>query len=177
MNKKQILKEQKRIKQERRESEKMFRDDNGIANTFKITLGVLLFIGILFVTINVARGNWNLFNKNNRAATEINPDMVIAGTMFNKEEDSEYIVLAYDMQGTEKDLYSYMAQSYSGTMSIYYLDLSSGFNDKFIGETPNITNDLSTLKFGGPTLLVVKNDQIVSSYVTEEDITNYLSSK
>ena len=177
MNKKQILKEQKRIKQERRESEKMFRNDNGIANTLKITLGVLLFIGLSFVTINVARGNWNLFSKKNRNATEINPDMVIAGTMFNKEEDSEYLVLAYDMQESTKDLYAYIAQNYGGTMSIYYLDLSSGFNDKFIGETSNITNDLSNLKFAGPTLLVVKKDQIIASYITEEDIINYLSSK
>ena len=176
MNKKQILKEQKRIKQERRESEKMFRDDNGIANTFKITLGVLLFIGISFVTINVARGNWNLFNKNNRAATEINPDMVIAGTMFNKEEN-EYLVLAYDMHDEKYAFYGALASTYTGETHLYYLDLSSGFNASFIGDKTVISSDLSKLKFSGPALLTIKGDKINKSYTTEKDIVNFFSQK
>ena len=176
MNKKQILKEQKRLKQERRESEKMFSDNDGFSNSLKITLGVLLFIGISFITINIAKGNWNLFNSKNRKITEIDSSQVIVGTMFNKEE-GEYLVLAYDMNGEDKDLYSYVSQNYGGTLVIYYLDLSSGFNKKFIGDSANITNDLSQLKFAGPTLLAINKDQIVESYVTEDAIINYLNSK
>ena len=176
MNKKQMLKEQKRIKQERKESEKMFRNDNGMSDSIKIAIGVLLFIGLCFVAVNIAKGNWNLFNKNNRPSTEISTNMVIVGTMFNKE-DGEYLVLAYDMQGVEKDLYGYLGQNYRGNDHLYYLDLSSGFNSNFIGDNSNIVNDLSLLKLSGPTLLVINKDQITASYNTEDAIIEFLNSK
>ena len=176
MNKKQIMKEQKRIKQERRQAEKMFADDNGVMNTVKITVGVLLFILISFAVINIAKGNWNLFSKKNQTITPIDSSMVIVGTMF-KDQEEDYLVLAYDMKGIDKELYSYLAQNYGGTLDLYYLDLSSGFNSMFIGDTPNITNDLSQFRLSGPTLLVISNKQIKESYTEQDAIMNYLNSK
>ena len=113
MNKKQMLKEQKRIKQERRDSEKMFMDDNGTSNLIKISLGVLLFIGVAFCGMNIINGNWNIFNIKNREGEEINSQMVLAGTMFNKLEE-EYLVLAYDMSDKENSLYSHLTEDYYG---------------------------------------------------------------
>ena len=49
MNKKQILKEQKRLKQERKEVETLFKDDKDVYKVFKIAGGVILFIGLAFV--------------------------------------------------------------------------------------------------------------------------------
>ena len=46
MNKKQMIKEQKRIKAERKEVETLFRDDKEVYKVFKIALGVILFIGV-----------------------------------------------------------------------------------------------------------------------------------
>ena len=177
MNKKQMLKEQKRLKQERKEAEKMFSDGNELSNTIKITLGVIGFILIAFAFINIIKGNWNLFNKNNKKATEIDSSMVIVGTMFNKE-DSEYLVLAYDMKDTNNNLYAYLSsQYYSSSPKLYYLDLSSGFNSKFIGDKTVISNDLNTLKFSGPTLLLINKDTITKSYTTEDEIVNYFNNQ
>ena len=46
---------------------------------------------------------------------------------------------------------------------LYYLDLSSGFNAKFIGDKTVISNDLGKLRFGGSTLLIIKGNVITKS--------------
>lgn len=176
MNKKTILKEQKRLKEERRQAERMFNDDKEIYNVFKIGLGVICFILFAFAIINIANGNWNLFNKKNDVVEEIDNKMVIVGTMFNIEE-IDYLVLAYDMKAEDKDFYSILASKYNGTSNFYYLDLSSGFNRDYVGDKTVISNDLSKLKFGGATLLIINKDKIVKSYIGEDAIVNYLNSK
>ena len=175
MNKKQMLKEQKRIKKERRDAEKLFNDDKEVYDVFKIALGVIGFILIAFVAINIFNGNWNLFNKKNRQETQIDPKMVMVGTMFNKE-DGEYLVLAYDMQDNNS-VYAYLASNYYGSPNLYYLDLSSGFNSNFIGEKTIVSDDLSKLKFSSATLMLINKDKITKSYITEDEIVNYFNNK
>ena len=176
MNKKQMIKEQKKLKQQKKEAAVLFKDDKEVYNVFKIAIGVILFIGLVYVGINIFNGNWNILTKSNKKATEIDSQMVIAGTMFNKEED-EYLVLAYDMQNEKQAFYAALVSNYNATKKLYLLDLSSGFNTDFIGEKTIVSNDLNKLKFGGPTLLVVKADKITKSYTTEEDIVKILSQK
>ena len=175
MNKKQMLKEQKRLKEQRKEVQTLFKDDKDIYQVFKIALGVLLFIGLAFVVINFANGTWSL-TKKNKAETAIDPNMLIAGTMFEKEED-EYLVLAYDMKNEKEAFYGAIASNYSGDKHLYYLDLSSGFNTSFIGDKTVISNDLSKLKFGGATLLSIKGNKIIKSYTKENDIVKFFSQK
>ena len=176
MNKKQMLKEQKRLKQERKEVENLFKDDKEVYKVFKIAGGVILFIGLAFVVINIFNGNWNIFTSKNTAKTERQTNMVIAGTLFNQEED-DYLVLAYDMKEDKEMFYGALTSSYTGTPKLYYLDLSSGFNTKFIGDKTVISNDLNKLKFSGATLLLIKGDKITKSYTTEKDIVNYFVQK
>ena len=175
MNKKQILKEQKKLKQERKDAEKLFNDGNGVNNVIKITIGVVGFILVACTLINIFNGNWNIFNKSNTKATEIDPKMVMVGTMFNKE-DAEYLVLAYDMQDNNS-VYAYLASNYYSSPNLYYLDLSSGFNSNFIGDKTVISEDLSKLKFSSATLMLINKDKITKSYTTEDEIVNYFNNK
>ncbi len=173
MNKKQMIKEQKRIKQERKEVATLFKDDKDVYNVFKIALGVILFLGLSFVIVNVARGNWNLFTKSNTQIESIDNNMVMVGTMFNKS-DEEYLVLAYDLSSDTQMVYRYLKDSYEGSKKLYVLDLSSGFNKAYIGNTNVISNDLTKFKLSTPTLLVIKGDKIVASYKEENEIVKYL---
>ena len=176
MNKKQMIKEQKRIKQEQKEVANLFNDDKEIYNVFKIALGVILFIGLAYVCINIVNGNWKVFTKDNIAIEQIDNKMLIVGTMFNKEEN-EYLVLAYDMKDDAQKFYDALTSNYSGQPNLYFIDLSSGFNNKFISEKTIISNNLEELKFGGATLLVINKDKITKSYTTENEIVNYFNKK
>lgn len=171
-----MLKEQKRLKEERKQVENLFQDDKEVYKVFKIALGVILFIGLAYVLINIFNGNWNILTSKNKEATEIDSKMLIAGTLFNKEEN-EYLVLAYDMKDEKQNFYGSLTSSYSKTPNLYYLDLSSGFNNSFIGSSTVISNDLTKLKFGGATLLLIKGDKILKSYTQENDIVNYFVQK
>lgn len=175
MNKKQMLKEQKKLKEQRKEAEVLFKDDKDVYKVFKIAIGVLAFIGLAFVVINIANGTWKL-TKGNTKSTEINTSMLIVGTMFNKE-DAEYHVLAYDMKDDKDAIYSVLASNYSKEAHLYFIDLSSGFNSNFIGNKTVISNDLSKLKFSGATLLTIKGDKIIKSYTSEKDIIKFFSQK
>lgn len=175
MNKKQMLKEQKRLKQERKDAAKMFNDDKEVYNVFKIALGVILFIGLAFVIINILNGTWNLFSFENYN-TQIDSKMVMVGNMFNKE-DGEYLVLAYDMSDDNNTYYAALTENYYGTKKLYYLDLSSGFNEGVLSDKSVISNDLSKLKLTSPTLLEIKKDSITKSYTTEKEITDYFMSQ
>ncbi len=176
MNKKQMIKEQKRLKQEQKEVANLFQDDKEVYNVFKIALGVILFIAIAYAAINIMNGNWNIFTKKNTKVTEIDSKMVMVGTMFGKEED-EYLVLAYDLNEPSEAYNAVLIDNYTGEKNLYILDLGSGFNKDFIGDKANITNDLTKLKFKGTTLLVLKGEKVVKSYSTEKEIVNYLSQK
>ena len=178
MNKKQMLKEQKRIKKERRESEYLFKSEDDVTKNIIITtVSVIAFVLIVFCFVNIAKGNWNLFNKKNIAVESIDDKMVMVGTMFNRD-DNEYLVLAYDMNNeNEKNYYSALTENYYGSEKLYYLDLSSGFNSKFVGEKEVISNDLTKLKLSGPILLIIKGNNIVKSYNTEKTISEYFSNE
>ena len=178
MNRKQMIKEQKRIKKERRETQYLFNNESDIyKNLIRITLGVILFVLFVFCLINITKGNWNLFNKKNIETEQIDNRMVMVGTMFNKS-DEEYLVLAYDMSNiNDHNYYGYVSSNYYGSKVLYYLDLSSGFNSKFVGNNENITSDLNKLQFKGPTLLLIKGNQILKSYTNEDAITNYFKNE
>ena len=176
MNKKQMLKEQKRLKEERKQVENLFQDDKEVYKVFKIALGVIIFIGLAYVLINIFNGNWNILTSKNKTTTEIDSKMLIAGTLFNKEED-EYLVLAFDMKDEKQSFYGVITSNYNSSPKLYYLDLSSGFNNNFVGSDTVISNDLAKLKLGGPTLLLIKGDKIVKSYTEEKDIVNYFVQK
>jgi len=177
MNKKQMIKEQKKLKQQRKEAEVLFNDDKEVFNVFKIAIGVLLFIGIVYAGINIFNGNWGIFTKDNKKTTEIDSKMLMIGNMFNKE-DNEYLVFAYDMSDEKEAFYGALINNYQDTTkSLYYVDLSSGFNTNFIGEKTVISSDLTKLKFGGAALLSIKGDKIIKSYTTEKEIVDFFSQK
>ena len=176
MNKKQIIKEQKRLKKERKEASQLFSDDKEVYNVFKIAIGVILFLAVSYLVVNILRGNFNFFNKSNLKSEDLDSSMVMVGTMFNKS-DSEYLVLAYDMSDELNGYYPALVSTYNGSKTLYKLDLSSGFNSSFVGNESVINSDLTKLKLSGPTLLVIKGDKIVSSYTKEADIEKYLKNE
>ena len=176
MNKKQIIKEQKRLKKERKEASQLFSDDKEVYNVFKIAIGVILFLAVSYLVVNILRGNFNFFNKGNLKSEDLDSSMVMVGTMFNKS-DSEYLVLAYDMSDELNGYYPALVSTYNGSKTLYKLDLSSGFNSSFVGNESVINSDLTKLKLSGPTLLVIKGDKIVSSYTKEADIEKYLKNE
>lgn len=172
MKKKQILKEQKKLKQDRNQVYMDLSKKEDASKILYIALGVIAFLGIAFVLVNIINGTWNIFNKKNDYVSEIDSTLVMCGTMFDKE-DEEYYVLAYHIDSTDEQIYSAIMDKYSDK-KIYRLDLSSGFNKSCVSSDKSvISSDLSKLKLTGPTLLRIKDKKIINSYTNKNDIVEY----
>jgi len=174
MNKKQMKKEQERLKRERKQVMTL-NNESDIKTVLFVSLGVVVFIGIVFVLINIFNGTWNIFTRENTPISDQGENRVMCGTMFEIEEP-EYLVLAYDFSADDAFVYETYIGTYNMFAGIYSLDLNSALNNSCIGEKANITKELKGLKLAGPTLLKIKDGKIVSSYVGREKIKDYLES-
>ena len=174
MKKKEMLKEQKRIKEQSKEVGFDFSEKSDIKKVFYITVGVLLFIGLIFVLINIFNGTWKVFERKNNQEVGIDANLLMCGTLFNRD-DKEYLVLSFNINNEDDALYSALVEKYQGDLPLYYLDLESGFNKNCIGERNNLVNDSSKIKFASQTLLHIKNGKIVKSYTTKDQIKAYFN--
>ena len=149
-----------------------------IKNVIIITCCVLAFIGLMFVFTKIKTGEWNLFTKENNIfyTAEAQTEKILCGSILNRS-DEEYYVLAYQMQEDNASLYQSIIEKYNSSsrkISLYQLDLSNSRNNICLSDNLSITNDVSTLKLVVPTLLKVKNGQIVSTITNYDQIKNEL---
>ena len=173
MKKKEMLKEQKRLKEQRNEKFQDFSDKSNVNTVIYISIGVILFIGLTYLIINIANGTWTSYNRQN-PIVGIDTKLLMCGTLFDKS-DKEYLVLAYNIKNKDDVVYSAMFESYKGELPLYYLDLESGFNKHCVGDKTNLVNDSTKIMFNKQTLLHIKDGKIVKSYVEKDQINNYLT--
>ena len=132
----------------------------------------------MFVFTKIKTGEWNLFTKENNIfyTAEAQTEKILCGSILNRS-DEEYYVLAYQMQEDNASLYQSIIEKYNSSsrkISLYQLDLSNSRNNICLSDNLSITNDVSTLKLVVPTLLKVKNGQIVSTITNYDQIKNEL---
>ena len=173
MSKKEMLKEQERLKKEKRMLQEDVKKEDLIKSLVVITIGVLVFLGIAYLGMNIIKGNIK-FGKEEIQIDDTVENGVICGTLLTQEE-SEYYVLAYSFNDNDTNkLYSAVLSMYQGT--IYQLNTDSGLNKTCVGEKLTINNDVTKLQLTSPTLLHVKDGKIDKSYNTQQDIMTALSS-
>ena len=173
---------QKRLAKEKRDL-KDYRESNAGINvrTFTyITIGVVAFVLLMFVFTKIKTGEWNLFTKENAVnyTAEVQDVKILCGSILNRKE-SEYYVLGYQMKEDNASLYETVIEKYNGAsnkLKLYKLDLSNSRNNICLGDSLNITSDVSNLKLTIPTLIKVKDGKIVESYTSYETIKNVLFS-
>lgn len=172
MKKKEMMKEQKRLKEARNEKFLDFSDSNDVKKIIYIAVGVVLFIGLFFVIMNLVNGTWFNYKRQN-PIPQIDTKLLMCGTIFNRT-DSEYLVLAYNVNDENDIVYASLFESYTGSLPLYYLDLESGFNKGCVGEKSNFVNDSTKIIFSSQTLLHIKDDKIIKSYTGKDQIKKYL---
>ena len=143
---------------------------------FKILIGLVLIIGLLYLFTNYVVNKGEKYERTNNAG-KINYDTISLGAILNKA-DSEYYVLAVDKSNMFNDIYLNEASNYkSGVkhLPIYIADLSNEFNKEFVAEVSNYKSDISELKVKGTTLIKIKSGKIVKFIETKDDIINELN--
>ena len=104
------------------------------------------------------------YTKPEREDAQISYEVVTVGTMFNKSDKEYYVVVDEFTDNPNQYLYSILYR-YSGLedkLSLFKLDLSDGFNAKYLGEGSNPSAQRTEdVKFSGPTLIKIKNNKNV----------------
>ena len=171
---------QKKLAKEKREL-KEYRESNAGMNvkTFGlIAVGVVAFFLLMFVFTKIKTGEWNLFTKENSVTykAEVQDVKILCGSILNRKE-SEYFVLAYEMQEDNASLYETVIEQYnsaSNKLKLYKVDLGNSRNNICRGDTINISNDVTNLKLTVPTLIKIKDGNIVENYTSYETIKSTL---
>ncbi len=174
MKKKEMLKEQKRLKEAQKVKLIDFNDKNDIKKIIYISVGVIVFIALAFLLMNLFNGSWNNNYKRDNNGAVLDNNLLMCGTMFDKNNE-EYLVLAFNLTNEDDAIYSALIESYKGEIPLYYLDLESGFNKNCIGDKNNFVNDSTKIKFASQSLLHIKDGKIVKSYTEKDTIKDYLT--
>ncbi len=99
---------------------------------------------------------------------------VDVGNIFNRPYD-EYYVLAYDPDSLQAPLYaSYLTTFDKKDSKMYFLDLSSDINKKYVGDGNASASNASEISLKEPTLIKIKNGKIEKYFETVEDIAKEL---
>ena len=137
---------------------------NTIINALKIMIGIVIFIIILVLITKFANGDFK------SKTTNLNHS-IIAGQMFNKEEDTYYVVV-YSFDNEE--LTTAIDDIKDSDNKIYKININDKMNSSIIGTEENITSNLQELKIKEETLLKIENKKITDSINGSSEIISYL---
>lgn len=141
-----------------------------------IMFGVLLFLAIFyFITVAIVSDKEEAKDDQE---TVIQYEQILAGSSFNMKDD-EYLVVYYDFSDEElaeltSVVYNY---SYSGLSTLYKVDMSDGFNKKYIAEDSSNRNpeSASDLAINGPTIIKIIDGKCVDYIEGNDMVIEYLS--
>lgn len=149
-------------------------DDTQIGLKYiKITL-ILILIFILFYLVT-----YFVKNKNTTTSTDtsIQYSKILASNILNASDTSYYVLVKY-----EDDKYNSLYEAYLGnlnendvTTTYYVVDLTSGFNKKYISQDENLkVSDASEFKFNKSALLKIEGGKVTRSLSGKDNILNFL---
>ena len=166
-------------KKESKKIEEINNFDGDILNKVFVALSVLLFLlAFYFLTIHITNKNKE-DNKEEETKTTVSSSKIIAGRSLSMS-NKEYLVLFYDASDEEtKSTYSELYSNYKAKneMTIYYVDMSSAFNKKYVtdGESNKNPTTESELSINGPTLIRVNKNEVADYIEGQDDISEYLN--
>lgn len=141
-----------------------------------IMFGVLLFLAVFyFITVAIVSDKEETKDDEE---TAIQYEQILAGSSFNMKDD-EYLVVYYDFSDEELAELTSVVYNYSYSLDsiLYKVDMSDGFNKKYIAEDESNKNPESSsdLKINGPTLIKIIDKKCVEYIEGNDKIIEYLS--
>ena len=142
-----------------------------------IVIGILVFLlAFYLLTLYITnKNNPKKDEKDTKQEVTFSYDEILLGRSLSMQDD-EYLVLFYDKSDEKiSELYDQLYSDYKSKeehLSIYYVDMSNGFNKTFstTEESNKAPLDVSEFKINGPTLIRVNNHAVLDYYEGEESI-------
>ena len=160
-------------RQESKKIEEVISDDSSLFDKLLIAGGVLLFILAFYGLTLYITGKNNDDTTEEPKEVEISSDKIILGRSLSMGKDDYYVVYYENSNSTIDEI----VNNYSGSISLYKVDMSSAFNKKYAtdGESNKSPSKTSEFKINGPTLIKVSNKKVVEYYEGEDTIRTILN--
>lgn len=146
-----------------------------ISTAIKITIGVIIFLGLVYLIGSIATGKIKL-KKEKDPEVKIQYSEILAEQTF-KQSNSEYYVLFYDYEDNGASYINAITEGLSET--VYKVDLNKKFNSTYT--TKEVTNrspkNASELKVSNPTLIKIKNGKVIKFALGKDEIKKLVSQK
>jgi len=156
---------------------KKISNGNEMANFIKMIIIVTIIFCIFYVlTVFINRKDEVETPNNNDSNVTIQYDEILIGNIFEQPNDN-YYVLIEDIEDINVRVYEAYLSTYSqkeDAKRYYTAVLNNMFNDKYLSNVSNLTDDISKFKVSKTTLLEISKGKIVKYYEKDEDILNVL---
>lgn len=167
----------RKIKNKKIKEKPVILEDNYQAkNMFIIIIVIIVLLIPLYFITNLVIKNEKKETVTNNTPVEIQNEKILVGQLLNRSED-EYYVIAYKKDNKMISLFNNYINDYKNkenNLTFYKIDLDDGLNKGYISDTENISDNLKDLKISDTTLFIIKNKQIDSYYVGNNEVLNYL---
>lgn len=139
-----------------------------------IVVVVIIFLAFYLLTIFATKHKKSDYTKKPTTPAIIQYEEIILGTLYTQKDSTYYVLVKEEdepyLLTIEKLLQQYKAKE--NGLPYYIVDLSSVFNQKYVGEVSSFEPD--NLKIKGTTLLKIKDQMIVEHYETIDEILSTL---
>lgn len=150
-------------------------NSNEVKNFIRIIAVVtVIFFVFYFITVVSTGRKKGDYTKATTTPSVIQYDEILLGELYHQKE-TDYYVLVEEKDDPYislfEDLLTQNSKKENG-ITYYRVDLSSAFNQKFVGETADFTENL---KVTGTTLFRIQNGTMIAHYETSESILEFLN--
>ena len=132
----------------------------------KITVGVLLVIGIVYLVTAISSGEIKLNKKKTNTDVSINYQEIIAGETFNRKANS-YYVLYFNFTDSKASYYLDLIDSYNAkdnSLPFYIVDLEKKMNTEYATDTLNVSH---------PTILKITDSKVSQVISGHENVVEF----
>ena len=155
--------------------------DFNVKNKIFVVIGILCFFLLFYLLTLYLTYQKKDSSDDTKAETPISYEKILVGRSLSVS-DGEYYVLFYETSDEDiSSKYSELYNNYksSSQLPIYYVDMSSGFNNSFKTTEEANRNPSSAADFliNGPTLVRVNDHKVVEYVEGEESITEHLKTE
>lgn len=145
-------------------------------NVLKIIFVVLVFLSAFYLlTLMIVSDDDK--NDDESLETAIQYEEILAGSSLTMN-DSEYLVVYYDFSDAGLSELSSAISSYNsiGSLRIYTVDMSNGFNSKYVSSDKSNVEPESAkdLLINGPTLIKISDGKVAEYIEGTDEVINYL---
>lgn len=154
-------------------NEKQIREENEMVKLLKIVVILTIIFGAFYLLTTIITKEEEKLKENTNTQETIQYNQILTGNIFSK--NGNYYVLVESKDDKNVQVYEAYLSTYStikDAKKVYISKLDDILNLKYVGETTNLTTELSELKFANTVLLEIKDGKIVKSYTNDEEIRN-----